>query len=254
VQADPASAGALFTQGLLDPTSPVPDEVRGGSARRFGVYRNNVTTSLVRAMESSFPVVRRLLGEDYFAGFTREFVQKHPPRSPLLFEYGAEFSAYLASATDLKGYPYLSDIARLEQQVRISYHEENADTLKATELTQISEDELIQTVFTPHPAAAILSSEYAIHAIYRANRSAQAESVDDIQKPQSILVTRPEFEVELNSLTTDQHEFFQSLINGSPFGDAADAAFDVNEDFDLTNAITLLLATGALQSLSKKNA
>jgi hypothetical protein len=254
VQADPASARALFTKGLLDPASPVPSEVRGGSARRFGVYRNNVTTSLVRAMETSFPVVRRLLGEDYFAGFTREFVQQHPPRSPLLFEYGAEFSAYLASAGDLNNYPYLADIARLEQQVRISYHEENATCLSAAELTQVSEDELMQTVFAPHPALAIVSSEFAIYAIYRANRNALAETVDDIHKPQSILVTRPEFAVELNSLAPDQLVFFRALINGSPLGDAADAAFEINEDFDLTNAISLMLATGAFQSLNKKNA
>lgn len=253
MQADPSSGCGRFTEGLLDPELPVPAEIKGGSLRRYGVYRNNVTVGLVRAMEANFPVVRRLLGEEYFAGFARMFVQNHPPRSPLMFEYGAEFSAFLDAEHDLRDYPYLGDIARLEQQVRISYHEKDAACLAAGELTQISEDDLMQTVFSPHPAMAIVTSDFGIHSIYRANRTAGAGHVDRVLESQAVLVTRPALDVELNSCTPPQLEFFRTLASGQSLGEAANAAFVAGEDFDLAGAIGLMLSSGAFQPLNNKN-
>jgi hypothetical protein len=252
VQADPASTSAEFTRGLLDPDHPVPSEVRGGSKRRFGVYRNNVTVGLVRVMESNFPVVRRLLGDEYFAGFVREFIQKHPPRSPLMFEYGAEFAAYLEAEPDLSDYPYLGDVARLEQQVRISYHEADADCLSPQELTSIAQDDLAQTCFAPHPAMAIIASRFAVHSIYRANRGSQSEPVANLAEPQAVLVTRPKFEVELQKLNPAQSAFFNALAAGQPLSDAADAAFGISDDFDFTTSISLMMSSGAFQPLSNK--
>jgi hypothetical protein len=66
---------AAFSAGLLNPSHPVPLLVKGQIARRYAVYRNNVTVGLIRALEANFPVVRKLLGEEYFTGFARDFAQ-----------------------------------------------------------------------------------------------------------------------------------------------------------------------------------
>ena len=249
MRADPASASGQFTQGLLDPAVPVPDSLKPGSMRRYGVYRNNVTVGLVRAMEANFPIIRRLLGVTYFEGFTREFVQKHPPRSPLMFQYGEAFSTCLEEADDLRDYPYMADIARLEQQVRTSYHEADAACVSASELTDLSEDTLMQAVFTPHPAMAVVSSRFAIYGIYSANRADIPETVENLAEAQSVLVTRPKYEVVMNKLNPGQLAFMQSLASGHPLGDAADAAIVAAEDFDLTSAISMMLTSGAFQSI-----
>jgi hypothetical protein len=254
MRADPASASGQFSQGLLDPDLPLADGMKQGSTRRFGVYRNNVTVGLVRAMEANFPVVRRLLGEAYFEGFVREFVQRHPPRSPLMFLYGEAFSTCLAEDDDLQEYPYLADIARLEQQVRTSYHEADAPSVSVSEVSQITEDALMQAVFIPHPAMAIVSSPFAIHSIYRANRANVLEAVENPAEAQSVLVTRPNHEVVLDKLNQGQRAFVQSLASGCPTGTAVETAFDADESFDLTIAISTVLTSGAFQSIAiRKN-
>jgi hypothetical protein len=130
---------AAFAAGLLNPAAPVPPHVKGQAVRRYAVYRNNVTVGLVRALEANFPAIRRLLGEAYFAGLARAFAQAHPPRSPLLFHYGANFPAYLAAQDDLAAYPYLADVARLEQLWRRAYHAADAPTLAPEELAGLDE-------------------------------------------------------------------------------------------------------------------
>jgi hypothetical protein len=250
--ADPANPAGAFVEGLLNPAAAVPATVVGRKSRRYAVYRNNVTVSLIRAIESNFPVVRRLLGEQYFAGLAREFVQKHPPKSPLMFQYGAAFGDYLKAEEDLAEYPYLCDVAKLEQQMRLSYHEADAPTLPATALTQISEDELMDARFAPHPAMAIIDSNFAIHSIYRANHGDLAEPVDDVARAEFVLIVRPKCDVELIALDRAQSVFLRSLSAGRTLGTSADAAFEVSEDFDLSTAISLLLRPGVFQSIQTK--
>jgi hypothetical protein len=249
MQADPASLSGQFTQGLLDPSLAVPSNVKGGSAKRYGVYRNNVIVGLVRAMEANFPVVRRLLGEQYFAGFAREFVQRHPPSSPLMFAYGEPFASFLESTEDLTEFPYLGDVARLEQQVRMSHHEADMTCLSSVELAQIPEAELANTVFVPHPATAIISSRYAVHAIYKANLTPELASVNDVSEAQSVLLTRPVYQVLLQTLHSSQLTFMSALLSGANFAAAADAAFEASEEFDLNASIGLMLTSGAFQSI-----
>jgi hypothetical protein len=249
VQADPASSSGEFAKGLLNPASPVPTSVKGAPRKRYAVYRNNVTVSLIRAMESNFPVVRRLLGEQYFAGLAREFVQNHPPRSPLMFLFGEDFASYLELQEDLHDYPYLGDIARLEQQMRVSYHEADAPCVSAQDLAQISEPELMQAVFVAHPAAALLQSQFAIHSIYAANQGGTVSPVESVASPEAVLVSRPGHDVELHELNKPNNLFLTSLVAGNSLGKATEAAFETNEEFDLASGISLLLTSGAFQSI-----
>jgi predicted nucleic-acid-binding protein len=252
VQADAASPTGAFVEGLLDPSRPVPTTVLGRTPKRYAVYRNNVTIGLIRAMESNFPVVRRLLGEQYFAGLAREFVQKHPPQSPLMFQYGSLFGDYLAAEEDLRDYPYLGDVARLEQRMRLSYHEADSPSLCASALTDFSEEDLMSATFKPQPAMAIIESWFAIHSIYGAHQSSNASAVEDIARPESVVVVRPVHDVALHLITSTQCDFLKSLIAGETLGVAAEVAFDHDNNFDLTRAIGLLLLPGTFQSIHIK--
>ncbi len=249
VQADKPMALQDFAAGLLNPASPVPVHLKGRATRRYAVYRNNVTVGLVRAMEANFPVVRRLLGEEYFAGLAREFVRKHPPVSPLMFEYGDQFAAFVEAEGDLRDFAYLGDVARLEQQVRLSYHEADAPTLTAQDLAALSEEALFNTVLIPHPATALLASPYALHAIYTANLPSGSGHVDDPAQAQAVLVSRPSFDVELQRLGVAQLCFFGQLLDQESLGTAAGSASIVDGDFDLGQALDVLMASGAFQAI-----
>ncbi len=73
-----ASTQASFAAALLDAGKPVPEGVTSHTgnqpARRFAVYRNNVVASLVKALGARFPVVSRIVGEEFFNAMARVFV------------------------------------------------------------------------------------------------------------------------------------------------------------------------------------
>ncbi len=244
---------AEFAAGLLNPHHPVPSLVKGRIARRYAVYRNNVTVGLIRALEANFPVVRRLLGETYFAGFARDFAQNHPPQSPLMFQYGKDFPLALESDKDLASYPYLGDVARLEILWRESYHAGDAPSLPAEALTSIDPDTLFDGRFEIHPAMRLIQSGFAIHAIFAANRSGVEDHGFDPAEPQCVMLTRPLYDVESHNITPQQFEFFTALRGGASLRDALDRAANLDMNFDLPGTLALLLQSGAFQSIQTGN-
>jgi hypothetical protein len=249
VPVEQTSQQSGFSAALLNPDLPIAMGIKGKAEKRYAVYRNNVTVSLVRAMEENFPAIRKLLGYEYFSGLAREFIKAHPPCSPLMFFYGSEFAMFLEMQSDLAEYPYLADVARTEQQWRLSYHEQDAPCLVPAELAGLSNDQLADLRLTPHPAFALLSSRYAVHSIFMANRSENAPQVVVVDEPEYVIIARPEFSVETRSVSLGSFTFLLSLSEGQSLGAAADRAFEVDPKLDLAICISTLLAVGAFQPI-----
>ena len=237
-----------FEAALLLPDAPVPASIKGRPERRFAVYRNNVVVGLVRAMESNFPAVRRLLGDVYFAGLAREFVMAHPPQSPLMFIYGEAFPDYLSNQPDLAQYPYLADVARLEILMRESHHAGDAETLSAGALASVAPEQLDAVRFVPHPATRFLQSKFAVGSITSANRDGHLVKVDT-EKPETVIVMRPNLDVSLSAFAPTAGAFLIALLNGERLGRAADAAFEQDADFDMGSALGTALAHGLFTAL-----
>src|SRR6202012_206749 len=90
-----------FAPALTDPELATPRGVVGprgkGAEKRYNVYRNNVTVSLIDALAQIYPAVQRITGIDFFRAMARFHVRATPPTSPLLFEYGRAFPSFIES-------------------------------------------------------------------------------------------------------------------------------------------------------------
>lgn len=110
---------AELADALLDPEMPAPACVTGPAAKaavkRFNVYRNNVAVSLVDALAATFPATERIVGTSFFRAMVLIHVRTTPPTSPLLFEYGYDFPAFIDAFEHTRGMPWLGDVARIER-------------------------------------------------------------------------------------------------------------------------------------------
>jgi len=102
-----ASFQDRFVRTLLDPELPAPPA--------FAVYRNTVTKGCIDALQANYPAVARLVGDEWFRAAALRFVRAHPPRAPMLVEYGEGFCAFLESFAPAAELPYLPAVARLDR-------------------------------------------------------------------------------------------------------------------------------------------
>src|SRR6516225_9604159 len=112
------SFAAVFAHGLTDPTRATPADVVGprgkGVVKRYNVYRNNVTVSLIDALAATYPAVQRITGVEFFRAMARSHIRATPPASPLLFEYGRDFPDFIERYEYASPMPWLADTARIE--------------------------------------------------------------------------------------------------------------------------------------------
>jgi Putative DNA-binding domain len=248
------NGAVLFAASLLDAERDAPNFLTSANgvndARRFAVYKNNVTVSLVRALQSNFPAIVKLVGEEYFSALARVFVTNHPPKSRIMAQYGAEFPAFLAGFEPLAAYPYLADVAQLEQIWREAYHEADAKPVTLDQLATVPATDVAALRFTAHPAARFLQSRYAAGSIFSANRSDNEHRHIDAAKSEYALITRPHFDCALRILNGAEGAFVSGLLNGETLQGSATKAMATGEDFDLSASIAGILQAGAFSDFS----
>src|SRR5271156_1592062 len=146
---------AMFSSALLRPERETPSLIAGpkgkGVVKRYNVYRNNVTVSLIEALAATFPAVRRITGEEFFRAMARFHIRETPPNSPLLFEYGRDFPPFVAGYEYAQDMPWLADVARIERAWLDAYHAADAEPLSPSALAAVPAERLPPPPFLSPP-------------------------------------------------------------------------------------------------------
>jgi hypothetical protein len=194
---------------------------------RLDIYRNTCASVLATALRLSFPTIQYLVGPEFFEGAARLFVTEAQPGSALLDEYGADFPEFLVQLPQAASLPYLPDVARLEWQVNIVLHAQDAQPLDVARLAPFNEAELAQLCFEPHPAAKLLRCEFPADAIWHAvlerDDSAMA-AIDLADGPVWLLVHRTGRGIDVVRLSEGQWRFTAALFARRPLRAALEEA------------------------------
>jgi hypothetical protein len=234
-----------FGAALLDPEAPPPPgltDAQGRPAgRRFDVYRNNVAVSLTDALATGFPVIAKLLGEEFFRAMAGVFLRAHPPGDPRLQLWGGKFPGFLARFDPVAHLPYLPDMARLELGLRQSYH-----AADATPLPIAGRDPAEVLALKPRlaPATLILRSRFPVLTIWQKNTG--RPDLTDRLAPRDVLITRRGFDPELQLLPEGGHTLARHLKGRLTLAEAVTATQAIDPDVDASAILTLFLSSGAL--------
>ncbi|GHA40236.1 DUF2063 domain-containing protein [Amylibacter ulvae] len=241
----------IFTDAVLDPDLPTPpgliDPTGRPAGKRFDVYRNNVVTSLIDAMQTAFPVIHKLVGTEFFNAMAGVYVREFPPENPMLMFYGTEFPAFLSTFEPVAHLAYLPDVARLELARRQSYHAADALGFDPQTLVDMPEDALLQSRFDLVPAAQIIRSEHPIQSIWHHNMIDNAHPV--APHGETVLIFRPEFDVDAALISPSIAHFLEHIQCGETLETAFEQTQQIDNEFDISNVITMMISTGIINKI-----
>ena len=243
------SYAAAFASALINPDRETTGIVLGPNGKlvvkRYNVYRNNVTVGLIEALAAIYPAVLRITGVEFFRTMARAHIRATPPSSPLLFEYGREFPAFIERYEYARSMPWLADAARIERAWLDAYHAADAEPLSRAAVAVVPREQLADLVFEVHPATRIVCSRFAALTIFAANRSSEPVARIDASSPEDTLITRPALDVVVRHLPLGGAVFLTELILGRSLGEAAASALAASPAFDLARSIAGMLQAGA---------
>ena len=192
---------------------------------RPGVYRRNVLANLREALGATYPVVRRLVGDAFFAEAADRYASAHPSASGDLHRHGEAFAAFLAAYAPARSLAYLPDVARLEWAVAQAFHAANARTFDFAALAAIAEADRAAIRLALQPGARLIPSAHPIAAIWAANQPERDGTPDRAAGAERVLVHREGFGVRVRALADEEWALLSALARGATLGElAADAA------------------------------
>jgi hypothetical protein len=194
-------------------------------AARVQVYRNNVQAMFEGALARTYPVLRRRVGEEYFARLSVEYRQDHPSQSGDLHWVGRRFPEWLGLSTAGSDYAWLADLARLEWACEEALVSSSLPAAAADSLARVPPDGLADTLFSLQPGLRLFSSAFPVWSVWQANQpGSPGDAVDPSLGPQQVVVVPDEDGLELRSLPVDQFCFVEELAAGRTLGRALDAS------------------------------
>jgi len=242
-----------FTDAIFNADIPTPKGLRNPegapAGKRFSVYRNNVAVSLSEALELTFPVVRTLVGDEFFKAMAGVFLRQHQPTSPVLMYYGAELPAFLQGFTPVAHLGYLPDVARIELALCRSYHAADHPPIEPSEMQCISPDDLLLIRLRLGACVHLIRSDWPAASLFHANSDPAAPK--PVMQCEDALITRLEFDPEVTALPPGGGAFVAALMNNAPLGEAVKEANIASGEFDLTECLGLLLSKAAIIEISK---
>lgn len=229
---------SIFSDALFDAQSaPRAFPLFKGDAQfagqRLSLYRGNLSSRWEKTLAAAYPVLQALAGTDFFSGLAREYGKAYPSESGDLNHFGAHFSVFLQHCPHAAPYPYFSDIAMLEWAHHRAHYVAHRVPLAASDIAQLTPEQLGHAQFSLHPACRLIASEWAIGELWQAHQQGNENTFpEQIDHPDYSLVVRPRWKAAVLPLTRGAYVALSALQQRQPLGSALDAALEVDPEFD----------------------
>lgn len=241
-----------FAAAMLDDQpSPLSVWVLGKGltpAVRLQIYRNIVHNNHTAALRTAYPIVMKLVGEDFFETAAARYLRDCPTRSGNLQDYGFEFVDFLAQMPEASGLAYLPDVARLEWARQESYLAADAEPISISVLAEVKEPYCLRLQL--HPSLRLVSSSHPILDLWQFCQQPQAEHLVLSEKQQHVLLWRGGTQIAMQEVNGGTHALIVALLNDETLASAHEEAQDLEKEFDLSACLHWLFTNGLVSGIT----
>jgi hypothetical protein len=174
---------------------------------RLSIYADNTRLTLIELLRSSYPVIDKIVGADFFTALARHYVQQYPQTQADRHQYGADLSAFLKTFAPAAQLAYLSDLATLEWAYHRAYFADDAQAMTFETLQALAAhgDDFSLPL---HPSVQHITVDYNVLEIWQAHQQEDIPSLQLQHHTQHLLIWRdPQHNTLITIISTDLHVF-----------------------------------------------
>ena len=239
---------AALLRATSEDAAPLVDLPNAAALARLQVYRNTVRANFLGALESHYPVTRRLVGEDYFRQAALEFQRRNPSRSGDLQRVGVRFPAYLGERHRRDGFAYLGAVARFEWLIQEALLAPGHPPLDLEKMAGVAQSAYDTLRFTLHPSLRLFESTYPVLRIWETNVNPESEpeSIALDSGGDRVVVMRQGLQLRLHRVNHGEYAFLDAVRRGRAFAAAVETATARDAGFDTAMSLRRFVALEAI--------
>ena len=138
------------------------------AVERLDIYANMYFYRLLDCLAEDFPKVRAAIGTERFHNLVTDYVLRHPSEHPSLRFLGRRLPEFIRDHGVAAGFPFLSDLARLEWARADVFDAPDAAPLSREALARLPQERAGESRFTLIPAFALLRFDHEVVRFWRA--------------------------------------------------------------------------------------
>lgn len=183
-------------------------------ATNLSVYQNNIQQVLKNALSATYPLIVKLVGQDFFAQLAAQYIQAYPSRSANIHEYG-EYLSYFLKAHDISTQlDYLPEVASFEWTCHSLTFAAEHEPFNFEILARVAPEKYDDLHFKLHPASALMLCHYPLFDIIDLCLH-KIEHIHKFEKKALYLcILRREHKISLIKLKLADYLFLSALNEG----------------------------------------
>lgn len=216
---------ADFQGYLLDPGQRAIAERVAGTARvdadtRLGVYAEAYRLRLLEALDTDFPTLHTLLGDDEFDRMGRAYIDAHPSRHFSIRWFGQGLSEFLRITAPYSEHPALTEMAAFEWTMTLAFDAADDPIVTLDDMTAVPPPAWPEMRFTPHASLHRLDLRWNVPTVWKA-RAADQDIEPPVENavPVAWILWRQELNTYFRSLEVDEAWTLDAMIAGQTFAD-----------------------------------
>lgn len=221
---DLARVQGEFQEYLLRGTRAIEERVVG-SARvpvetRLGIYAGAYGSRLIDALESSYPALAALLGEEDFRILGASYVRAHDSAYFSIRNYGDALEEFLGAHADYADVPLLAELARWEWMLCAVFDAADAELLTAAALGRVAPADWPELRFTLHPSVHRVALSWNAPQVWKAlTEGGERPELCLAARPVEWLAWRRDLKTYFRSLEPGEASALDAVRNGETFGE-----------------------------------
>jgi hypothetical protein len=211
-----------FQRFLLAADSEIESHVVGTERvsveTRLGIYADGYRLRLIEVLESSYPVLAKLLGETDFGKLAAKYVATHESTFFSIRYYGDELADFLAADAEYSKAPLLAELAGWEWAMAAAFDAADAEPIDVGAFAQLAPEDWAELRFAWSPSVQVIALEWNVPGVWKAVTEG-TDRPEPSLKPACWLIWRHELQIYFRPLAAEEAAVIAASRAGQSFGE-----------------------------------
>lgn len=217
---------------------------------RLKIYYDAYRLRLQEALDSSYPILKKYLGNRSFEKICNEYLDLHPSNYRSIRWYGDQFPLFLEQHTKYKRMSHLNELALWEWKSALVFDAENAAVLSLNEMASLTPDLWPSVKFKIHPTIQQINLYSNVVPIWEALcDEKEPPALVKNKKPMTWILWRKELVSQYISIPEDEAHALDAIVSGKTFSEMCEQLCEHISEEEVSQRAASFLKGWILQGL-----